>query len=242
MNILYVFPHPDDESFGPARGIAAQIRQGHDVSLLTLTRGGATQVRHTLGLSVQEMGEVRVSEMEDMASVLGLQDLTILDFPDSELKEVDPRALETAITRHIACHRPQILITYPVHGISGFHDHLVTHAVVKRAYETLHAQPGRVVQRLAFFTLSQQQAERASGVHRLQGSPDHEIDCRIHATDEDMAQWHRALDCYRSYRKMIDKTGIKKSLDETVCYDFYREVCQPPVPFIDARLSDQAGV
>jgi len=35
MKILYVFPHPDDESFGPARAIAAQVRAGHEVFLLT---------------------------------------------------------------------------------------------------------------------------------------------------------------------------------------------------------------
>ena len=49
MRILYVYPHPDDESFGPARAMAAQRRQGHEVYLLTLTRGEATKVRHTFG-------------------------------------------------------------------------------------------------------------------------------------------------------------------------------------------------
>ena len=39
MRILYVFPHPDDESFGPARAMATQRRQGHEVYLLTLTGG-----------------------------------------------------------------------------------------------------------------------------------------------------------------------------------------------------------
>jgi hypothetical protein len=34
LRILYVFPHPDDESFGPARAMAAQKRQGHAVYLL----------------------------------------------------------------------------------------------------------------------------------------------------------------------------------------------------------------
>jgi LmbE family N-acetylglucosaminyl deacetylase len=38
MKILYVFPHPDDESFGPAPAIAAQIRNANKVYLLTLTK------------------------------------------------------------------------------------------------------------------------------------------------------------------------------------------------------------
>jgi len=53
MRILYIFPHPDDESFGPARAMAAQRRQAHDVYLLTLTRGEATKVRHKFGWTLE---------------------------------------------------------------------------------------------------------------------------------------------------------------------------------------------
>ncbi len=56
MRFLYVFPHPDDESFGPAAAMHAQLRAGHDVYLLTLTRGGATKQRHKLNLSVEADG------------------------------------------------------------------------------------------------------------------------------------------------------------------------------------------
>jgi len=45
------------ESFGPARAMAAQRRQGHDVYLLTLTRGEATKVRYRFGWTVEQMGE-----------------------------------------------------------------------------------------------------------------------------------------------------------------------------------------
>ena len=39
MRILYVFPHPDDESFGPARAMATQRRQGHDESAWDVLAG-----------------------------------------------------------------------------------------------------------------------------------------------------------------------------------------------------------
>jgi LmbE family N-acetylglucosaminyl deacetylase len=55
MRILYIFPHPDDESFGPARAMAAQRRQGHEVYLLMLTRGEATKVRHKFGWTLEQM-------------------------------------------------------------------------------------------------------------------------------------------------------------------------------------------
>ena len=66
MKIMYIFPHPDDESFGPAGAIHQQIKEGNEVYLLTLTKGGATKVRHQLGLSIKEMGLVRETEMQQV--------------------------------------------------------------------------------------------------------------------------------------------------------------------------------
>ncbi len=60
MRILYIFPHPDDESFGPANAMSKQVREGNEVYLLTLTKGGATKQRHKYGYSIKEMGEVTV--------------------------------------------------------------------------------------------------------------------------------------------------------------------------------------
>jgi len=229
MRILYVFPHPDDESFGPARAIAAQVRVGHDVSLLTLTRGGATKQRHRLGLSVAEMGEVRLGEMRCVAKVLGLADLTVLDLPDSGLKDLDPRVIEAVVADHIEHVQPEIVVTYAVHGVSGFHDHLVTHAVVKRVFCELRDRGATYLKRLAFYTLTEEQAESASNVHRLHSSQPEEIGCLITATDEDIAANQRTLDCYETYREMIEQTGVRESLGQTVAFELFGETRAPPL-------------
>ena len=236
MKILYVFPHPDDESFGPARAIAAQVRGGHEVSLFTLTKGGATRERHKFGYSIDQMGEVRFREMQQVSRVLGLSDLTVLDYPDSGLKDLDSRVLETAVSNHIASILPDIVVTYPVHGISGFHDHLVTHAVVKRVYSQMRDVPGTTLKRLAFFTLTQKQAGDGSGQHKLSNSSTDEIDCLMTVSEEDMEAFRQALDCYVTYRDMIDKTGIKDSLSRAVAFEFFQESFDPPVHVIDAGL------
>ncbi|MFC2078388.1 PIG-L family deacetylase [Candidatus Bipolaricaulota bacterium] len=236
MKILYVFPHPDDESFGPARAISAQIRAGHEVNLLTLTKGGATKERHKLGYSIDQMGNVRFQEMQQVAQVLGLSDLTVLDFPDSGLKELDPRVLETAIADHLACVVPDITVTYPVHGISGFHDHLITHAIVKRVYMQMRDEPGSTLKRLAFFTLTPEQAEVGSGQHSLSSSTIEEVDCLMTVEEEDMAVLRQALDCYVTYRGMIEKTGIKESMNRVVAFEFFQESFDPPVAAIDSGL------
>ncbi|MFC2099389.1 PIG-L deacetylase family protein [Candidatus Bipolaricaulota bacterium] len=236
MRILYIFPHPDDESFGPARAISSQVRAGHEVSLLTLTRGGATKERHRLGLSVEKMGLARLEEMQHVAEALGLAGLTVLDLPDSGLKELDPRVIEELAADHIEHVQPDAVVTYPVHGISGFHDHLVTHAIVKRAFVVLRDRGASYMKRLAFFTLTEDQAEGGSGMHRLSGSSEAEIDCLMAVDEQDMDAFRRALDCYVTYREMIEKTGVRESLDHIVAFEFFGEDFTPPLHDLVAGL------
>ena len=134
MKILYIYPHPDDESFGPARAMSKQRRQGHDVYLFTLTKGGATKQRFKFGYTIEEMGEVRLKEMQEVARTLDLSGMTVLDLPDSGLKEMDPRDIEKVIADEMERIQPQVVVTYAVHGISGFHDNLVSQAVLKRVF------------------------------------------------------------------------------------------------------------
>ncbi len=234
MTVLYVFPHPDDESFGVAHAMAAQLRTGHAVHLLTLTRGGATRRRHDYGYSVDEMGAVRHREMQDVARTIGLTGMTVLDFPDSGLVECDPRELEQAVEDAIRRIEPDVVVTYPVHGISGFHDHIVTHAVVKRVFVSLREETG-FPRRLAFFTLTEDEAARMTHFP-LHGSPPESIDCEYTVTDDDLAVALRALDCYVTFEKTIEATGIREFLSTTVRFECYRELFDPPLADLFGRL------
>ena len=181
MKILYIFPHPDDESFGPAKVIARQVREGHQVYLLTLCRGEATRMRHRLGYTKEQMGQVRFREMMEVQKVLGLAGLRVLDFPDSGFKELDPRPLEAAIREEIERIEPQVVVTYAVHGISGFHDHLVGHAAVKRAFIELREGGADYLRRLALFTVDEEEAthfKQVSGWHLNHSKPE-DIDAVI---------------------------------------------------------------
>ncbi len=228
MRILYVFPHPDDESFGVGHVMHLQRRQGHDVHLLTLTRGGATKRRHDFGYSVAEMGEVRYQEMLEVERVLGLSGLEVLDLPDSGLKEVDPRELEWAVADAVRRLRPDVVVSYPAHGISGFHDHLVTHAVVKRAYVELRETLPEL-RRLAFCTLTEEQAAAAQTVFPLSSSTPEEIDCVVSVEPGDIEACRQALDCYVTFRETIETTGIKEKLFSEVPFELFAERHDPPL-------------
>lgn len=236
MRVLYIFPHPDDESFGPACGMMAQKRAGHEVFLLTLTKGGATKVRHEYGYSVTEMGEVRAKEMDAVIEVLQLDGFTLLDLPDSGLKEMHPKTIREAIAAHIRELRPHVVVTYPVHGISGFHDHLISHAVVKDVFLDLKDEISEL-QRLAFYTLDEADAKTYSRKFQLNHSTPGEIDCRVKVVKEDIDQMSRALACYTTYLETIKNSiGLRPEFDYA-CYEFFQEEKDPAVPCIFHGLS-----
>jgi len=226
MRFLYIFPHPDDESFGPARAIAVQVRQGHEVFLLTLTKGEATKMRHKFGYTLQQMGEVRYREMLKMEKVLGLKGMTVLDFPDSGLKELDPRLLEKAVRDEILKLKPNIVVTYPVHGISGFYDHIVGHAVVKRVYLEMKENGASYLKRLAFETLTSI-PEDFNWKHLNLAKPE-EVDCVYEVPDEDMATFQRALNCYETYQDVIAESRVRE-MPNRAEFEIFQEDHQPPL-------------
>lgn len=228
-SVLYVFPHPDDECFGPAPALARQRRHGHDVHLLTLTRGEATSQRDRLGYSKTEMAEARYQEMQDVGDVLDLTSLTVLQYPDGQLPEHNPLALEEEVAAHTHKKEPDVVVTYPVHGISGHPDHLVSHAVVKRVVCALRRDGVPHPQRLAFFTLPPPSGDDDRPAH-LQHSPDPLIDCVVPVTESDLQTGREALECYVTYKPVIDEQQPLRSVTNGVSFEFFGES-------YDSRLS-----
>ncbi len=234
MKLLFIYPHPDDESFGPASLMHKYARNGNEVYLLTLTKGGATKIRFELNLSIEEMGKVRAKEMEKVKDVLKLSGMTILDLPDSGLKELDPRIIEDEIEKEINKIEPNIIVTYPLHGISGFDDHLVTHAVVKRVYCKMKSK-NNFLKRLAFISLNEEQASR-SNHFSLFPSKTGEIDCIEEVEQIDIQKQIEALDCYKTYSSVINKSGVKNIIDKKICFEFFGENFTPPVNSLIAGI------
>jgi N-acetylglucosamine malate deacetylase 2 len=221
MKILYIFPHPDDECFGPAPAISAQLRNGFEVHLLTLTKGEATRQRHRLGVSKEEMGKIRYQEMLCVEKVLGLTGLTVLDLPDNELKNMNPITIERVVETHIHELQPDIIVTYAVHGVSGFHDHLVTHAVVKRVFCKLKDEGSGYPKRLAFYTREGEVVK--DGKFRLEASKESEIAFIEKCTEQDMEKFREGLDCYKTYQQVIEESNVKELATRHVAFEFFGE-------------------
>lgn len=236
MKILYVFPHPDDESFGVAHVMSKQLREGHEVFLLTLTKGGATKQRLKYNYSVEEMGEVRFKEMKNVEKVLGLTGMTVLDLPDSGMKEMNPEDIEKVVEDEIMKIKPDVIVSYPVHGISGFQDHLVMHAVIKSVYCRLRKEH-KFLKRLAFITVTKEDSN-VSEFFKLSFSTDSEIDCVIETDDSDIQKAIDSLDCYVTFSETIEKSGIKNFIKHKVNFEIFQEDHDPVLKSLFDRLEN----
>jgi N-acetylglucosamine malate deacetylase 2 len=215
--------------------MAAQRRQGNEIYLLTLTRGEATKVRHKFGWTLEQMGDARAREMLEVKKALDLTGLRVLTLPDGKLKELDPWVMEKVIREEILAIRPHVVITFPVHGISGFHDHIVCYAAVSRVYLELQSPERPWLQRLAFFTL----ATAPAGVPwHVNITKSEEIDCTFDVTDVDMALWHKALDCYVTYRDVITESGVHQVFGRDVQFEIFREDHKPALGDLCEGLRD----
>ena len=239
MTVLYVFPHPDDECFGPAPAIARQVREGHDVSLLTLTKGGATTVRHDLGKSVGEMGEIRERELRAACDVLGV-DVAVLDFPDAGLAGLDPREIETVVARKIEAVQPDVLVTYAPFGNSGHPDHLTAHAVVKWAYcRAGEALAARAPRRLALFSLVEEHMGGAQS--HLRGVPLADVGALVAFEDQDLETARRALACYETYAEVVEQHDPLSLVTEGVGFVLFDETHDAPLGSLTEAFTSDRG-
>jgi LmbE family N-acetylglucosaminyl deacetylase len=239
MKILYVFPHPDDESFGPSAVMHQQLKEGHEVHLLTLTRGEATKVRYKLGYSEEQMADIRAKELESVAEFLKLSSLKIMEFEDGMLAHYDPIVLEKVIEDYIVEIAPDILVTYPVHGISGHHDHLTTHFIVKRIYIKFKQLGNSNLKRLAFLTLPRLQNgndDSKGGNYEVNRSHDKFIDAAIKLTKEDQAVFLNSLDLYKTFQEVIKESGVKEKIGNTVYFELFGEDFKPPLKSLTELL------
>ena len=172
------------------------------------------------------MGEVRYRELLNVKRTLDLNDTRVLNLPDGGLKELDPCVIEEVIRDEILRVKPHAVVTFPIHGISGFHDHIVTHFAVTRTYLELRGPDRPWLQRLAFFTVVSAPAEFPWHVNVTAPG---EIDCEFQVMESDMERFHKALDCYKTYADVIARTKIHEVFDRKVHFELFREDHKPPL-------------
>ena len=103
--ILIVSPHPDDESIGCGGVIQLHKKAGDCVTLVEVTDGSASPAN---GLSPQQMRATRKGEVEQVSTLLGVDNVVFLSFPEGKWHD---RELADVLTRIMESERPDIVYT-----------------------------------------------------------------------------------------------------------------------------------
>jgi LmbE family N-acetylglucosaminyl deacetylase len=133
LRLLGVFAHPDDETICAGGTLAKYAGAGAEVHVISLTRGGAGQIRDASAATRSTLAAVRAQELEAAGKELGLTGTRCLDLPDGSLAEVDVQVLVDLASDLISEIEPDVVITFGPDGFSGHPDHVAVGAAVTAA-------------------------------------------------------------------------------------------------------------
>ncbi len=123
-SLLFIFAHPDDETF-IAAGIACRYREeGVRLALATATLGEAGKCGDPPVCTREELPSVRERELREAARLLGLGEPVLLGYHDRELATVPPAEIREKLVRVIRAHRPQVVVTFDPNGSNAHPDHI----------------------------------------------------------------------------------------------------------------------
>jgi LmbE family N-acetylglucosaminyl deacetylase len=153
LKLMAVLAHPDDESLGFGGVLAKCAAAGIETSLITATRGERGRFHGRPGDAAEHpgapaLGAIREQELRRAASALGIRDLSLLDYMDSELDRAPHAQVTAEIVSHLRRVQPDVVVTFGPEGAYGHPDHIAisqftTAAVVAAADDRVTDRRGR---------------------------------------------------------------------------------------------------
>ncbi len=109
QNILVILAHPDDPEFFCGATLARWSRAGHHITYALLTCGDKGRNDHNKDIPGDELCALRHEEQAAAASVIGVEAVHFLDWPDGCL--VPSIDLRRDVVRQIRRYKPDVLVT-----------------------------------------------------------------------------------------------------------------------------------
>jgi len=101
--------------------------------VISLTKGGAGQIRDASAATRSTLPAVRERELDAAGKELGLIETRCLDYLDGGLSEIDSQVLVELASELISGIEPDVVITFAPDGFSGHPDHTTVGAAVTAA-------------------------------------------------------------------------------------------------------------
>jgi len=233
MKFLFIFAHPDDETFSSGGTIVKLAKSKHKVILATATKGEAGELGNPPITTRDKVGEVREQELRRAAKILGIKNVNFLGFIDGKLRYIRNTKLETKILTILKKEKPDVVVTFDRTGASNHPDHkAVSRAATKMFIEykklaTKHIRLYHTAMPRSFVKNFEQKGMGYDAFGKVRGVKDEEIttiidigdtlDTKIKALKEHKTQnqdWERFLKrldktkFVAEFFKLVDENGI----------------------------------
>jgi N-acetylglucosamine malate deacetylase 2 len=218
-----VLAHPDDESFGCAGALALAHDAGRVTRLLVATRGEAGTAD---GIPDEDFATRREDELRCAASKIGFDEVTVLEgHVDGSLADVPFNQLVDEIALWLSDRRPDAVITFGAHGVTGHPDHVVVGSATRWAIERL-AESGIAPHAVYVIAPVFGPGTRRYDLSPEEGAASHRLDISPVA-ERRIA----ALECHASQPDAREEAATLRAALESdgVIYEGYTRV-RPPVP------------
>lgn len=229
--LLFIFAHPDDESFSGVGTAMACAARGARTALVTATRGERGKQGDPPICTPEELPAVREQELRRAVEIAGLDEVHILDYRDRELPDAPPDEIRRTLVAHIRRLRPSVVLTFDPNGFNVHPDHVaigrfVSDAVAAAGDPRWHPDAGdshRVPRLLWTPPIPPWEGARVEDVRKQPG-----VDVVI-----DIARWRdrkaAALRAHRSQHLSIDRCFFDQpDLERVLSIELWRQGWGPP--------------
>lgn len=135
MKALFIFAHPDDETFATGGTIAKLTRAGNEVQIISATTGQAGMTGEYGEITPEELGKIRELEHGKAGFILGVSQIRYLDLMDGEVDKTSVEDLVNKLLPLIKEINPDIVITFEKNGISNHPDHKQISKAATKAFK-----------------------------------------------------------------------------------------------------------
>lgn len=204
-NIVAVFAHPDDESFGPS-GALAKLAKDNNLFLIVVTDGSRGLGRDQLK---EKLSQIRKKELEKAAAILGIKNVFFLDFKDGTLSNNLYHHVAEKIFQIIKAINAGIILTYEKLGVSGHLDHIAVSLICSYLYERHPKQ----IKKIFYYCLlhSEKKSMKDYFIFWPQGYYKKEIKYYLKIDQTLLEKKIAAIKCHQSQKKDMDAV-LKKNI------------------------------
>lgn len=226
MKVIFVFAHPDDESFSSGGTIADLTQKGITVKLITATRGEKGQFGNPPVATRENLGKVREKELREAGKVLGISEIFFLGFKDGNLINTPKKEIVNKILEILEKENPDIVVTFNKEGGSRHPDHMTMSAAATSAFKKYMIKANKHVKLYhaellrSFVGELKKQGIMYNAYGEIKGTPDFKITTIVDIA-KTIDKKIEALKCHRTQNKDWERF-LKRLKNQKAHFEYFR--------------------